>query len=308
MIARQLEIFRCVMRVGSTAKAAKTLTISQPAVSQSIKQLELHAGFALFNRTRSRLEPTHEAHVLLAEVDRAFIGLDAIEHRIRSLRDGTDGMLSVAVYPAFGLGFMPRALARFAAGFAEHSTPKISLQLCSSKEVLQRVRTAEFDFGLMADELTPSGVDHSVFATMQAVVVLPKTHPLTKRTTITVKQLAKCSLIALNPEDAARMRLEVLFAKSGETLNAIIETPYAASVCAMVREGLGVGIVNPLSAIDYAGRDLVLRPLASATEFTSLLVIPPGRPLSGAARSLISAMRSQLAIDLSAAAAQLRLG
>jgi DNA-binding transcriptional LysR family regulator len=308
MIARQLEIFRCVMRVGSTAKAAKTLGISQPAVSQSIKQLELHAGFALFNRARSRLEPTHEAQALLAEVDRAFIGLDAIEHRIRSLRDGTGGVLSIAVYPALGLGFMPRALARFTAGFAKHAAPKISLQLCSSKEVLQRVRTAEFDFGLMADELAPTGVDHSVFATMPAVVVLPKAHPLTKRAVITVKQLARYWLIALNPEDAARTRLEALFAETGETLNVKIETPYAASVCAMVREGLGVGVVNPLTALDYAGSDVVLRPLASAAEFTSLLVIPPGRPLSNAARLLISAMRSQLALDLSQAATRFKLG
>lgn len=97
MIARQLEIFRCVKRVGSTAKAVRALDISQPAVSQSIKPHEAHAGFPLFFRARSRLEPTPEAHALLAEIDLALIGLGAIEHRIRALRNGADGNLSVAV-------------------------------------------------------------------------------------------------------------------------------------------------------------------------------------------------------------------
>jgi DNA-binding transcriptional LysR family regulator len=298
MIARQLEIFRCVMRVGSTAKAARALDISQPAVSQSIKALEAHAGFALFFRARSRLEPTPEAHALLAEVDRAFVGLDAIEHRIRALRDGADGTLSIAVYPALGLGFLPRALARFAANQKRGKLPKISLQVCSSKDVLQRVRTAEVDFGLMADELPAAGVDHSVFATMQAVIVLPKRHPLAQHKRITPKQLAKHPLIALNPEDAARLRLERLFAEEGEQLHAAIETPYAASVCALVREGLGLGVVNPLTAIDYIGERLLVRPLERAAEFTSVLVIPPGKPLSKSAQALIAVLREQLVVDL----------
>jgi DNA-binding transcriptional LysR family regulator len=308
MIARQLEIFRCVMRVGSTTKAARAMGISQPAVSQSIKLLEKHAGFALFFRARSRLEPTPEAHALLAEVDSAFIGLDAIEHRIRALRDGSDGSLSVAVYPALGLGFMPRVLARFAGTRKRVKLPKISLQVCSSKEVLQRVRTADVDFGLMADELPPTGVDHSVFATMQAVVVLPHKHPLALQKRITPKLLSRYPLIALNPEDAARLRLEKLFAEEGERLNVAMETPYAASVCALVREGLGVGVVNPLTAIDYVGERLVVRALDCAAEFTSVLIIPPGKPLSKAAQTLLATMRVQLACDLARGQELMRTG
>jgi DNA-binding transcriptional LysR family regulator len=300
MLTRQLEIFRAVMRAGSTAKAARTLSISQPAVSQSIKQLETHAGFSLIFRARSRLEPTAEAHALLAEVDRAFVGLDAIEHRIRSLRDSGTDRLAIAVYPALGLGFMPRALARLAKSYGRRKLPRISLQVCSSKDVLQRVRSAEVDFGLMADELPPVGVDHSIFATMQAIVVLPRHHPLAKRASIAPKLLAKHPLIALNPEDAARNRLEQLFEQEGERLSVAIETPYAASVCALVRAGLGVGVVNPLTALDYLGAELVVRPLQRATDFTSVLVIPLGKPLASIARQLISAMHSQLEADLAA--------
>ncbi len=308
MLTRQLEIFRTVMRAGSTAKAALTLSISQPAVSQSIKQLEAHAGFTLFVRLRSRLLPTAEAHALLAEVDRAFVGLDAIEHRIRSLRDGGIDTLSIAVYPALGLGFMPRALARFARSQAERKLPRISLQVCSSKDVLQRVRSAEVDFGLMADELPPLGVEHSVFATMPAVVVLPRHHALAKRASIPPKLLAKHPLIALNPEDAARKRLALLFEQEGERMCVAIETPYAASVCALARVGLGVGVVNPLTALDYMGAELVVRPLERATDFTSVLVIPLGKPLTSAARQLISAMRSQLEADLAALQQAIELG
>ena len=298
MLTRQLEIFRTVMRTGSTAKAARTLSISQPAVSQSIKQLEAHTGFALFFRARSRLEPTAEARALLAEVDRVYVGLDAIEHRIRSLRDGGIDTLAIAVYPALGLGFMPRALARFAKRYGRRKLPRISLQLCSSKEVLQRVRAAEVDFGLMADELAPDGVEHSIFATMQAVVVLPRHHALARRASIPPKLLAKHPLIALNPEDAARIRLERLFAEHGERLSVAIETPFAASVCALVRAGLGVGVVNPMTALDFAGPDIALRPLQLAADFTSVLVLPPGKPLSNVARLLISAMHSQYEDDL----------
>lgn len=298
MLWRELEIFRALMGAGSTAKAAALMDITQPAVSQSLKKLEAAAGFALFNRLRGRLHPTPEAHALLAEVERAFVGLGSIEHRMRSLRRFGVNTLTLASYPAFGLGFVPRALARLIGPDpARADRPQVSLQLLSSREVGERVLAGRVDFGLMADELPTTGHEHSTFARMKGVAVMAPGHRLARAAVLQPAQLAEEPFLALNPEDASRRRLERALVERGVALHVVAETPYAASVCEMALNGLGIGIVNPITALDYVRLGLVVRPLALDVPFACLLVMPPGRQLSALGARCLRAMRQQLAAD-----------
>lgn len=293
----EIETFRALMRSGSTRKAAALLHVTQPAISQSLKRLEVQAGLSLFQRTGGRLVPTPEALALLSEVERVFIGMDAIEHRLRSLRDFGVNQLELSCYPAFGLGFMPRALARLKAHTPGHPWPQVSLQVLSSKDVRERVAVGLSDFGLMADELSLDGIDHSTFAKFPGVVVMPPGHALARFSTVKPAQLAELPFLALNPEDASRKRLEAALAEHGVTLRVAVHTPYAASVCEMALRGLGVGLVNPITALDYAERGLVVRKLSVDVSFACLLALPPGKVLSGAAMQFLSLMRLQLAED-----------
>ena len=58
----------------------------------------------------------------------------------------------------------------------------------------------------------------------------------------------------------------------------IVETPTAVSVCTFVRQGLGLAIVNPLTALDFAGRGLHIRPLVRSFPFRVSVVFPEHRP------------------------------
>lgn len=293
----EIETFRALMRAGSTRKAAALLQVTQPAVSQSIKRLETQASMVLFSRTGGRLVPTPEAHALLSEVERVFIGMDAIEHRLRSLRDFGVNQLNISCYPAFGLGFMPRALARLQANNQGSAWPQVSLQVLSSKDVRDRVAAGVSDFGLMADEMSLEGIAHSTFARFPGVVVMPPGHPLARFKTIKPEQLAELPFLALNPEDASRRRLEAALAERGLALRVAVQTPYAASVCEMALRGLGVGLVNPITALDYAERGLIVRKLSVDVSFACLLALPVGKVLSGTAMQFLSLMRKQLLED-----------
>lgn len=86
-------------------------------------------------------------------------------------------------------------------------------------------------------------------------------------------------------------------AEHGVSLRVAVNTPYAASVCEMALRGLGVGLVNPITALDYAERGLIVRQLSVNVSFTCLLALPVGRVLSGTAMQFLSHMRQQLAED-----------
>jgi DNA-binding transcriptional LysR family regulator len=285
---REIEIFRALMHAGSAGKAADLLGISQPAVSQSIKKFETESGLRLFERTRGRLVPTPEAQALLVEVDQYISGFENLKHRVRSLREYGLQRLGIAAFPALGTGFMARAIAAFEPA---RRGIRMSLQIMSSREVHHRVTSARVDFGLMADELDVAGLESSEFMSLPGVVVLPPGHALARVPVVQPEMLAGLPFIALNPEDATRARLEKALAPLNIRLDPLIETPFASSVCELALRGVGVGIANPIVALDYVPRGLVLKPLAIDVQFRSLLVFRAGVPLSENARELLMVMR-----------------
>ncbi|MCA1323567.1 LysR substrate-binding domain-containing protein [Herbaspirillum sp. alder98] len=296
MDMRDIQVFRAVMRAGTTSKAATLLNVSQPAISQSIRKLETSSELRLFERTRGRLVPTQEALALIVEVDRCFAGFEMIEHRIRSLRSFGLGRLAIASFPALGTGFMPRAIAAFG---LETKRIQMSFQIMSSREVHQQVSSGQLDFGLMADELSVSGLEHSQFMSVPGVIVMNDQHPLADKPTITSKDLVEHAFIALNPEDASRRRLEQTLVLEGKILRPILETPYSNSVCEFALRGVGMGMAHPILALDYVTRGLRLKRMEHEVNFTGLLVFRPGIPLSENAKELLRVMRIQMESDMS---------
>ncbi|KVM65525.1 MULTISPECIES: LysR substrate-binding domain-containing protein [Burkholderia] len=291
---RDIEVFRAVMNAGSTSKAAGLLEISQPAVSQAIRRLEAMADFKLFERVRSRLVPTQEAIALMRDVDRYFVGYEVIEHRIRSLRSYGLGRLAIASLPALGTGFLPRVIAGFDAAARD---VQISLQVMSSREVHEKVSAGEVDFGLMSDEMSMAGLEHSAFVRMRGVAVMGREHPLAGRAAIKVNDLANTPFVALNPEDSTRRRLETQLRALDIRLRPVVETPYSHTICELALAGVGLGIAHPIVALDFVARGLILKPIDADVVFTGVLVFRPGTPLAENARQFLAHMRMQLGLD-----------
>lgn len=290
-------MFRAVMTAGSATKAARLLSVSQPAVSQALKRLEERAGVDLFQRARGKLLPTREAIALLAEVQRHFVGMDQIEHRIGTLKQLSAGRVRIASFPGLGVGFLPRVLADMP---EECSRTLVSLQVMGSHEVRATVLRGEVELGMVADDVQVGGIEHAPFARYFGLVALPAGHPLASCSMITPVQLARYPFISLNPDDVVSLRLDAICRAHGVQLRTAMETSYTITICELVRNGIGIAIVNPVTACDYRGTGIVFRPFSERVEFAALTVWPAGAPLSAFARSFLANMRKRLQADMDA--------
>lgn len=295
MLSRDIEIFRTVMTSGSATRAAKVLGLSQPAVSMALRRLEERAGLELFQRPGGKLQPTQQAQALLAEVQRHFVGMDVIEQRIRSLKQFGAGRVRIAAFPGLGTGFVPRVLADLAAA---GTRSMVSLQVMGSQDVRSQVLRDEVELGIAAQDISTAGVEHALFAHYFGVVALPPGHPLARSSMVTPKQLARHPFVALHPEDAVSQRLDAILHAHGLQLQTVVETSYTFSLCELVRNRIGVALVNPVTAVDYLNAGLVFRPFSERLEFTALTMWPAGRPLSPFARQMLGAMRARLQADM----------
>ena len=288
MILRQLEAFRAVMLSGSVTQAAAMLHISQPAVSKLLADLEHQLGFPLFVRSKGlALVVTPEADLFLHEVERNFAGIAALKQAAAEIRNASAGTLRVAALPALGVSFLPAVIRTFR---RRHPGVAVQLQTRSSSTVRQWIANRQFDIGLATPAREMPGVDMKPFLRCAGACVLPTDHPLTKKAVITPLDLEGEPFISLALEDRTRHRIDRVFDDAGVARELVIETQYAMTICALVLEGLGCSILNPITAQDYVERGLIVRPFEPEVPFEYMLFTPSLSPISRVTEAFIAVL------------------
>ena len=291
--ARQIEVFRMVMRLGSANRAAAALHVSQPAVTQLLQQLEVRAQLTLFDRPKGRLVPTPEAHALMEEVERVYEGLEAVQRKIIALQSLEDTVLRIGSLHAMAASVMPGALAEFQRLYPR---TRCLLMVDSSKVLREALFQGAVDLAFLGDEADTSGLVSSPFYELPAVCAMPAAHPLARKAVLDLADLRDAPLIGLSATDPAQQRLEKLFASAGIAPRFVIETPYSATQCALVLAGAGLAVTNPMVAAEHAA--LGLRSVPLATEglfFRALLAFKPRQAQSRAAQEFVALCRRRLA-------------
>lgn len=243
---REIEIFAAVMLHGATTKAADSLEITQPAVSKALFQFAQKAGFELFRKTRQRLVPTPEAHMLYAEIQRVFESARTISRAARDIRELRSGRLEICALPAFGLTLLPKIIAGFS---MIHPTISIGLDIRSSVTIIQRAGRNQLDIGIGATlaEDNPS-ITRQSFASTPPVCVLPAGHPLCRLAVVTPEDLQGVDFVSLGSADPMRRQLDRLCEKKSISRNVRIEASLSKACIDLVASGAGVAIVDRLSA------------------------------------------------------------
>ncbi len=284
---RQIEIFSAIVKSGTASRAAELLGITQPAVSRALAELERSLGFSLFDRLRNRLVLTPEAKLFYRDVEVSYRGLDTLRSSAARIRDRGAGEIRIASLSALGSSLVPKAIASFA---HKHPQIRVTLHVLPSREVRNCVISGQFDIGLAADEIDVTGILHQTFVTPRAMCAMPLGHRLADRKVIRPADLDGVPIVGYVPEDRSRQRMEPMFAEAGVIPRFVVETIYASTVCALVAEGVGVGLVSTYAIGGVDTSRLVFRPFEPALFARSLLILPLDRPKSRLVRDFINCL------------------
>jgi DNA-binding transcriptional LysR family regulator len=306
---RHVEVFHALMTCGSVTAAAQALLTSQPTVSRELAHLEQRLGMPLFERWRGRLHPTVAAVALFDEVQRSFVGLERIAATAQQLREQAGPQLSVLCLPLFGQSLLPQAWARVLRRRGPRATARLRLTLQESPVLEQWLSAQSHDLGLIERSEAPPGTQAWPLLQWDEVVVLPPSHPLGTKTVIELADFHGQAFVTLGAQDPYRQQWESVCAAASVRPDVCAETPSADSVCALVAQGVGLAVINPLTALQHARRGLVLRRLAVSLPFQVSLVRPMLRPvhpdwplLEAALQEEVAAVQHALQHSLDAAA------
>lgn len=277
MNQRQIEVFRAVMTYGSITRAAEMLRVSQPAVSRLIADLEADIGFPLFVRSGGRAHPTPEAANLKDEADRFFIGLDRVEAAAREIRDLRRGHVRLATMPAVSFAVAPRIVSVFTQARA---SVKVTMDVHTSPRIIDLLAAGQFDLGLA--QLPETRPDIEVLATyrLACVCAIPRAHRLAGRTEIAVSDLAEEPLVALSHHTLASQHVAQSFLAADIRRDIKVESQPSYAACALAAEGVGIAIVDPLTAEFFGPDRIAVAQFQPETPFDIRLMRPAGVPVS----------------------------
>jgi DNA-binding transcriptional LysR family regulator len=281
-------MFQAVMEAGSVTEAARRLGVSQPAVSKMLVQFERALGFQVFVRDRKRLSATAEALALYNEVQRAFVSLDYLERFARDLNGLRRGHLVLAAPHGTSSGWLPGVISGF---LRDYPGLSVSLQVLDTPRVAQAVATGYVDLGIGHFGVDGQNINQERLTSTEAVCVLPPHHRLVARKCVRPADLEGEPFIALAPRDRYRIALDTILQSHGVTRRIQIDTPLGASACSFVIAGMGIAVMDRLTATDNLHRGIVIRPFLPRIAEELTLLTPTRRPPSQVSDHFIACLR-----------------
>lgn len=289
METRHLEAFSAVMSSGSITGAARLLDRSQPAVTRLIQELEAEIGHPLFQRHGPRVTPTEHGFGLRDDVERALASLRQVGERARQISQPSVPSLEVVATSALALGLLPPALAAL-----ESTLGPGPLQLRSSspEQVVQAVLSGAADLGLSSLPLEHRGLQVHWIGQLHCVAVLRADDPLASLSVLPVSALAERRLITMSNPYRLRHRLESALPPGRP--ESLIQTNSSVNAQALVRAGLGLAVLEPLTPLGLQSQDLVTRPLDTDVPFFFGVITLQSRPRNPALEQRVQTLAQAL--------------
>lgn len=276
---RQLQCLRAIMMSGNMTQAAEMLGIAQPSASSLISNLEHALGFRLFDRVKGRLVATPEAKFLMPDVNRTLESVELTEHRARQIRDNRRGDLTIVSYPDIAIDFLPEALSDF---LSEKPAVRIHLQARRSEMMTGLLQTHDFDLAISTRLAESQNLDVQEFS-IPCLIAFSRGQGPTEKATLAPADIQAHSLICVSATHPTAIQFSERFEQRGVAFPGVtVETQTFESVCGFVRRGLGVGVIDAITARRYENELDVYRFTPGVWQ-TMYLLRPLERPASSIA-------------------------
>ncbi|MBO1073466.1 LysR family transcriptional regulator [Roseomonas marmotae] len=290
---RQLRALVMAVDSGSFGRAATRLHVTQPALTVQIRGLEERLGITLFDRSARGVRPTEAGLALARSFARILEELDGTVAGARDLAARRSGTVHLAVLPSVAATLLPQALARLRQA---HPGIRVLVRDSLAHRVAEQVKAGATELGIGTLPGPDAELDGEPLFEDELVAVLPPGHALTAAMRVTPAILAEEPLILTDPGSSLRVLAERAFAEAGLVLRPAYEATYMSTAVALVRAGLGIGVL-PATALDLRlAPVLETRPIAApAMRRRILLLRRHGSSLSPAADALAEALRATIA-------------
>lgn len=242
METRLLKYFSVLAEELHFGKAAKKLHISQPPLSRQIKGLEEELGVRLFNRTKRNVQLTEYGKYLKHESYKLFNQLNVMKNHLQLMKYGAVGQIKIGYVGDFMHSIFPDILFEL-----KHEYPKIDTVLLESdtESQIDALRIGLIDVGFVRTPIEVKDIIVNPIYTETFSLILSKSHPLSSRKKIPLKELADEPYIGFSPKCPPPLSKSVMSIcnRAGFSPKVIHKALQINSIVKLVENNIGYSII-----------------------------------------------------------------
>jgi LysR family transcriptional regulator, low CO2-responsive transcriptional regulator len=284
MTIRQLEVFLAITHAQSFSRAAERIHLSQPTLSEHMKELEEELDVQLFVRHSRSVSLTEAGRVFEDYATRVVATLAAGKNAIAELDGLKRGSLVIGASTTPGTYVLPARIAKFR---AQYPGITVALQIGNSRSVEERVRDGEVDVAVIGGHvLGPSERCVATGILDELQLIVPPDYPV-KNGALSPERLARERLLIREEGSATRQATERALRQAGVTLRPAMELDHTETIKRAVMAGLGVAFVSRYAVEDEikSGRLRTLPVQRMKIQRHFHVIHDERRPLSASARA-----------------------
>ncbi len=225
MNLKQAQYIKTIAECGSITAAAKRLFVSQPSLSQMLRQVEQEIGLPIFDRTTSPMRLTYAGEKYLHAAERILAANSELESQLKEIKQEHAGRLRLGISVTRAMQVMPLVLPIFTPMY-----PNVTLELTESgsatlEELLQN---GSIDLALAALESTSTNLAYELIEKEDVGILAGRDSATAKRfrsgSTISLSDITGDSFVYLTKGHSARVVQDKLFRRYGYTPHVLLET------------------------------------------------------------------------------------
>jgi DNA-binding transcriptional LysR family regulator len=237
LTAARLRALNAVVETGAYAAAARLLGMSQPAVSQNVRDLERAYGVSLFERRGGRLEPTPLCREVTQRAERIEALRDEIGRILARQNAVAGGALSV------GLGNSMPGMALIGLFQRDFPSVKVSVELGSHEQIIRAVLSRRVDVGVLPDVPQDGRFVRETLIEQQVVAIVHPAHPVARAESVSCAELARHRLIFRGKGSSTQRVVDRGFRRAGLSPTPALVLDTRDGVYEAVAHDLGVGFM-----------------------------------------------------------------
>lgn len=253
MLETKIQTLLAVIEHQNFTHAARALSMTQPAVSHHIKQLEQEIGAPIFVRGKSGLILTDQGEIVV-KYARRLKALDAKMYRELQNAEKHLTALRIGITHTSESNVIPTVLAKCC---RQHSGLNITVVTDTIKNLYEMLENYELDLAIVEGSVNVPRFSSMMLDTDYLMCVMSNENPLSKSAVVTLAELKKEPMILRLPTSATRMLFESALESSNDSIaniNVTLEVDNIATIKDLVRKDLGVSILPRSACLDELRR------------------------------------------------------
>lgn len=242
----QLRVFHLVADLKSFSRAAEELSISQPAVSIQVRELENRMGTTLIHRLRRGLQLTDTGQAVFSYSQRIFSLADEMELAVQEIQGLRSGRLTIGSSTTPGEFILPMAIGRFR---NRYLGVEVSLSISNTRSVIEMILSRELDLGMAGAPVSLEGLASFPYVSDDIVIIAAPGHPLAQSSGVSLQDLEGQDFILREPGSATRQAAESCLDNYGISVKPVMELGSNQAVKGAVAAGLGLGMLSRFGVV-----------------------------------------------------------